>query len=324
MHSKSIRELSWLAYPDLSENQFSNLKQNQKQKRYRSKFELRARVYYPYFRQFQRGIDSDFLQLLLQQDVRFLGKIFRPYLHLGNGIARRTKLVTGHYRFISQCLPAHTGLAIYERSQGIEVSKFIVGDEEYRVTLSYYAANHKEGDLCMKLWEPNGNLFYSITFSVYDDPAAGRTITVGGIQGPKSTPEINDKIKYFTKQHFGQRPKDLMVKILTIIANIWDTKLLLLVTNEAHMYSAKRYNSRNDKVKTNYNNHWESLGATKYNKNLYQLDLLEVRKLPEDIKRSKRAMYRKRYEWLDELKQEVSRKLALKVTDDTSITNRPN
>ena len=319
MHSKSIRELSWLAYPDLSENQLSNVKK--KPKSYRSKFVLRARIYYPYFRQFQQGIDSHYLELLLKQDVRFLGKIFRPYLHLGNGIASRTKLVIGHYRFISQCLPTNTGLAIYDTDKGIEVSKFIVGDEEYRVTLSYYAPNHKEGDLCMKLWEPNGNLFYSITFSVFDDPITGRTITVGGIQGPKSTPEINDKIKYFTKQHFGQRPKDLMVKILTIIANVWDVKLLQLVTNEAHMYSSKRYNSNNDKIKTNYNSHWESLGAIKYNKNLYQLDLLEVRKLPEDIKRSKRAMYRKRYEWLDELKQEISEKLALRVTDNTSITN---
>ena len=319
MHSKSIRELSWLAYPDSSENQCSNLKQ--KQKSYRSKFILRARIYYPYFRQFQRGIDSSFLQLLLQQDVRFLGKIFRPYLHMGNGIARRTKLVVGHYRFISQCLPAHTGLAIYEKSQGIEVTKFTVGEDEYRVTLGYYAPNHKEGDLCMKLLDAKGNLFYSITFSIFDDAVTGRTITVGGIQGPKSGLEVNDKIKYFTKQHFGQRPKDLMVKILTIIANVWDVKQLLLVTSEAHMYTAKRY-SGNDKVKTNYNNHWESLGATKYNKNLYQLDLLEVRKSPEDLKRSKRAMYRKRYEWLDELKQEISEKLVLKVTDNTSITNR--
>jgi len=318
MHSKSIRELSWLAYPDLIENQFSNVKK--KPKNYRSKFVLRARIYYPYFRQFQQGIESRYLELLLKQDVRFLGKIFRPYLHLGNGIARRTKLVIGHYRFISQCLPAHTGLAIYEQSQGVEVTKFTVGEDEYRVTLGYYAPNHKEGDLCMKLLDQNGNLFYSITFSIFDDAVNGRTITVGGIQGPKSTPEINDKIKFFTKQHFGQRPKDLMVKILTIIANAWDVKLLLLVTNEAHMYSAKRYNS-DDKIKTNYNGHWESLGATKYNKNLYQLDLLEVRKSPEDLKRSKRAMYRKRYEWLDELKQEIGVKLALKVTDNANITN---
>lgn len=108
-----------------------------------------------------------------------------------------------------------------------------------------------------------------------------------------------------------------MVKILTIIANVWDVKLLFLVTNEGHIYSSKRY--ADDKIKTNYNSHWESLGATKYSKHLYQLDLLEVRKLPEDIKRSKRAMYRKRYEWLDVLMQGLSEKLALKVTISNNI-----
>ncbi|QFI38717.1 DUF535 domain-containing protein [Moritella marina ATCC 15381] len=312
MHSKSIRELSWLAYPDLNESPCSNVKMQQKQKKYRSKFVFRAMMHYPYFRQFQRGINAPFLQMLLQQDVRFLGKTFRPYLHVGHGIASRTQLVIGHYRFISECLPTQTGLAIYNTTQGIEVSRFTVGEDEYSVTLSYFASNHKEGDLCMKLLDPSGNIFYSITFSVYDDPIKGRTITVGSLQGPKSTPEINDRIKCFTKQHFGQRPKDLMVKILTIIANVWDVKLLLLVTNEGHIYSSKRY--ADDKLKTNYNGHWESLGATKYSKYLYQLDLLEVRKLPEDVKRSKRAMYRKRYEWLDALMLELGDKLALKVT----------
>jgi uncharacterized protein VirK/YbjX len=308
MDRKSIIELSQLTYPDSSENQFSDLK------RYRSKFVFRALFYYPYFRQFQRGIEAPFLQLLLQQHLRFLEKPFRPYLYVGNGIARRTKLMIGHYHFISQCLPAHTGLAIYETRQGIEVSRFTVGEDEYRVTLGYHAPNHKEGDLCMKLLDPNGDIFYSITFSILDDAVTGRTITVGGLQGPISTPVVKEQIKYFTKQHFGQRPKDLMVKILTIIANVWDVKLLLLVTNKGHVYSSKRY--VNDKIKTNYDGHWESLGATKYNKNLHQLDLVEVRKLPEDIKRSKRAMYRKRYEWLDELTQEIRGKLALKATDN--------
>lgn len=308
MHSKNILELSRLTYPDSSESKFSKLR------RYRSKFVLRAMIYYPYFRQFKRGIEPPFLQLLFQQDLRFLEKPFRPYLHMGNGVTRRTKLIIGHYRFISRCLPEPTGRVIYDTRQGLELSRFIVGDDEYRVTLGYHAQNHKEGDLCMKLLDLNGDIFYSITFSIFDDAVTGRTITVGGLQGPKSTTVIKEQIKYFTKQHYGQRPKDLMVKMLNIIANIWDVKMLLLVSSKGHVYNSKRY--IDGKIKTNYDGHWESLGAIKYNNNLYQLDLADVRKLPEDIKRSKRAMYRKRYEWLDELTQEISGKLALKATDD--------
>lgn len=319
MYSKSILELSKLTYPDSSVNKFSRLL------RYRSKFVIRAMACYPYFRQLQREIEPSCLNLLLQQHLRFLEKPFRPYLHLGNGIARRTELMVGHYRFMTQCLPEKTMLAIYESGQGFEVTRFLVGEEEYSVTLCYYPSNQKEGDLCMKLFDPDGNIFYSITFSIFDDAVSGRTITVGGLQGPHSTPEIKDRIKSFTKKHHGQRPKDLMVKMLTIIANVWDVKLLLLVSNKGHTYGAKRY--VNDKIKTNYDAHWESLGATKYNKNLYQLSTVDVRKLPEDIKRSKRAMYRKRYEWLDELTQEFAAKFALAPTvnsENTQLSHSPS
>ncbi len=319
MYSKSILELSKLTYPDSKANKFSPLW------RYRSKFVLRAMACYPYLRQLQREIEAPYLNLLLQQHLRFLEKPFRPYLHLGNGIARRTNLMIEHYRFMTQCLPEKTVLAIYGSGQGFEVTRFAVGEEEYSVTLCYYSPNHKEGDLCMKLLDQTGGIFYSVTFSIFDDAVADRTITVGGLQGPQSTPEIKGRIKDFTKKHHGQRPKDLMVKMLTIIANVWDVKLLLLVSNKGHIYGSKRY--VNDKIKTNYDAHWESLGATKYDKNLYQLSTVDVRKLPEDIKRSKRAMYRKRYEWLDELTQEIAAKFALAPTvkpENTQLSHSPS
>jgi uncharacterized protein VirK/YbjX len=308
MYSKSILELSKLTYPDSSVNKFSRLL------RYRSKFVIRAIACYPYFRQLQREIEPSCLNLLLQQHLRFLEKPFRPYLSLGNGVARRTNLVVGHYRFMTQCLPAKTMSAIYGTEQGLEVTRFVVGEEEYSVMLCYYSPNNKEGDICMKLLDSAGDIFYSVTFSIFDDDIAGRTITVGGLQGPKNQSEIKLSIKEFTKKHHGQRPKDLMVKMLTIIANVWDVKQLLLVSNKGHTYGSKRY--VNDKIKTNYDAHWESLGATQYNKHLYQLSTQDVRKLPEDIKRSKRAMYRKRYEWLDALTQELSGKLALSFADE--------
>lgn len=305
MYNKSLIELSHITYPDSSTNKFNPLW------KYRSKFVLRSLMYYPYFRKLQTGINPQFLELLLQQHLRFLEKPFRPYLHMGNGPAKRTKLMIEHYRFIAECLPEATAKGIYGSPQGLEISRFPVGEQEYHFSLCYFSPNHKEGDLCIKLLDQNDTIFYSITFSISDDEKTGRTITVGGLQGPKSTPEIKDQIKYFTKKHHGQRPKDLMIKILSIIANVWDVKQLLLVSNNGHIYKSKRYEK--GKVKSDYDRHWESLNASRYNKNLYTLSLVEVRKAPEDVKRSKRAMYRQRYQWLDALTEELSHKLALTI-----------
>ncbi len=38
----------------------------------------------------------------------------------------------------------------------------------------------------------------------------------------------------------------------------------------------------------------------------------DVRRDPEDISRPKRAMYRRRYEWLDQVKAEIQQIIALK------------
>jgi len=101
-----------------------------------------------------------------------------------------------------------------------------------------------------------------------------------------------------------------MVKILTIIANNWQVQNLYLVSNKGHTYNSMRY--VNDKIKTDYDNHWLSLGAVPHDKRLFKMDTQEIRKQPEDLKRSKRAMYRKRYEWLDQLNIELSHRLAMK------------
>lgn len=304
MYNKSIVALSQQVYPDHETNQFKRLF------RYRTKFVVRALACYPFFRQLQREIPATYLEMLTNMHLRFLEKPFRPYLHMGNGIAKRTQIIVDHYKFMTDNLPDTTLKTLYKSSQGLDITKFAVGEDNYRVNLSYYAPNHKEGDLCLKLFDGTGEIFYSLTFSIFDNTQQGRTIVVGGLQGPASTDDVKLRIRQFTKLHFGQRPKDLMVKILTIIANNWQVQNLYLVSNKGHTYNSMRY--VNDKIKTDYDNHWLSLGAVPHDKRLFKMDTQEIRKQPEDLKRSKRAMYRKRYEWLDELNIELSQRLAMK------------
>lgn len=304
MYNKSIVALSQQVYPDNETNQFKKLF------RYRTKFIFRALACYPFFRKLQREIPATYLAMLTSMHLRFLEKPFRPYLHMGNGIAKRTQIMVDHYKFMTDNLPETTLKALYKSARGIDITSFVVGEDSYRVSLSYHAQNHKEGDLCLKLIDEQGATFYALTFSIFDDAKQGRTIVVGGLQGPASTDDVKLRIRHFTKLHFGQRPKDLMVKILTIIANIWQVENIYLVSNKGHTYNSARY--VNDKIKTDYDKHWLSLGAEPHGKRLFKMDTQEVRKQPEDLKRSKRAMYRKRYEWLDALNIELCQRLAMK------------
>lgn len=313
MHNKSLIKLSHIVYPKPSSmgNQSRLLSPRKSSKiwRRRSKFVLRSSIHYRYLRELQTSIKPQLMARLFKLHPGFYEKIYRAYAYRGNRASNRTKLLIEHYHFIADCLPEATAQAIYGTSDGLEISRFTVGEAEYHFTLCYFQPNGREGDLSIKLLDQNNNIFYCITFNISGNENIGHTITVGGLQGPKSTEETKEKIKYFTKKHHGLRPKDLMVRVLIIIANVWNVKQLLLVNSNSHVSQSKRF--RISKIKTDYNRHWESLNASRYNKNLYALSLVEVRKAPEDVKRSKRAMYRKRYQWLDELTEEISQKLSL-------------
>ena len=78
------------------------------------------------------------------------------------------------------------------------------------------------------------------------------------------------------------------------------------VSNETHIYQSLRYRrKKRDKLHADYNSFWESLSATVDSKGDYVLPLVLPRKTMEEIASKKRAEYRRRYELLDALQQQI-------------------
>ncbi len=256
----------------------------------------------------QHGITTDMLELLLNQHHNFFEKPMKPYITVKGSPKKRAEFVVSHYQFVERCLPAETTHAIYQQQPGLELTRFEAKEEEYRLALMYDSRYQKEGDMTIKLLDSQDQPFYAVSFSIRDGNN-GRELAIGGIQGPESSPENKNKIKVLTKTLHGLRPKDLMIKMLTIIANVWDVDHILAVKNSAHIYRARRYHS--NKVKADYDAHWKALGATDYNRDFYELKKEEIRKTPEEISRPKRAMYRRRYEWLDMMTENLEKQLHL-------------
>ncbi len=59
-----------------------------------------------------------------------------------------------------------------------------------------------------------------------------------------------------------------MIKIITLIANIWQVDTLLAVKKDSHAYSAKRY-SKGRVTATHYDKHWQALGGTEFDRHFY-------------------------------------------------------
>ncbi|MGF1726287.1 VirK/YbjX family protein [Photobacterium nomapromontoriensis] len=299
----SLMHLAKLTYPDELAEKYHPLWQ------YRLKFLLRASLFRSSLNRLQTGIAPDMLEKLLTLHNRFLEKPMRPYLTVKGSPAQRAEKVVKHYQFVSQYLPVVTTQAIYQAQPGLELTRFSVNDDDYRLAIMFDARYQKEGEMTLKLLDSKGLPFYAVSFSIMDGEK-GRELAIGGIQGPSSSAENNVKIKALTKTLHGLRPKDLMIKMLTIIANIWQVDHILAVRNRAHIYRARRYEK--GKVKADYDAHWRALNAAEYNRDFVELSNIDIRKAPEEISRPKRAMYRRRYEWLDLMTETLEQKLRLR------------
>ncbi|HCG7436477.1 TPA: DUF535 domain-containing protein [Vibrio parahaemolyticus] len=273
---------------------------------YRMKFIMRALYYKRAFKHLANNIESSLLDMLCTRTHRFLEKPFRPYIIKNNSAFDRSNLVVDHYKTISELLSKETIAEIYTDSKGLTLTSFEIDDIEYSVRLVYEARYQKEGDMSLVLYSAEDGNFYTLSFTV-GHVDTGRCIMIGGLQGPRSSEENNAKIKKLTRKLYGQRPKSLMVSLLTLIAQVWEVNTILAVKTQSHTYAARRYNK--GRIKTDYDALWQELGGTEYNRHFYALKVNDTRRDTEGMSRSKRSMYRRRYEWLDNTKAEFATRL---------------
>ncbi|MUK30313.1 DUF535 domain-containing protein [Aliivibrio fischeri] len=262
---------------------------------YRSKFIIRAIFYYRSYKYICNNIPELTLKNLCNKDPRFLEKPFRPYVINGIKAIEKANFITNHFLFVSTLHP-YIESKIYNDINGLLLFIFKFQDYNYSFRLKYLPRYQKEGDMSLVLCDEMNINFYTLTFSI-NYVNGSKHLIIGGLQGPASNHNNNQKIKLLTKSLHGQRPKDLIVKIITIIANVWQIDALLAVKQKHHIYSAKRYTK--GKVKMDYDKHWIALGGHEFNKYCYILPMNNIQRSFENIPRNKRTMYHARYEWLD-------------------------
>ncbi|WP_199454062.1 VirK/YbjX family protein [Vibrio owensii] len=266
---------------------------------YRIKFIARALFYRKSFKYLADNIEASLLEMLCTRTHRFLEKPFRPYIIKNSPAIDRSALVVDHYNTVSELVSPDLMKQIYTDAKGLTLMTFEIEDILYTVRLVYEARYQKEGDMSLVLHSQEDGNFYTLSFTLGHENGA-RSIMIGGLQGPRSNETSNEKIKKLTRKLYGQRPKSLMVSLLDLLAQIWGVETILAVKTQSHTYAAKRYSK--GRIKTDYDALWKELGGTEYDRNFYSLPVNAPRRDLEGMSRSKRSMYRRRYEWLDNTK----------------------
>lgn len=266
---------------------------------YRIKFIARALFYRKSFKYLADNIEASLLEMLCTRTHRFLEKPFRPYIVKNSPAIDRSALVVDHYNTVSELVSPDLMKQIYTDAKGLTLMTFEIEDILYTVKLVYEARYQKEGDMSLVLHSQEDGNFYTLSFTLGHENGA-RSIMIGGLQGPRSNETSNEKIKKLTRKLYGQRPKSLMVSLLDLLAQIWGVETILAVKTQSHTYAAKRYSK--GRIKTDYDALWKELGGTEYDRNFYSLTVNAPRRDLDGMSRSKRSMYRRRYEWLDNTK----------------------
>jgi len=263
-----------------------------------SKFLLRGLVYYPHLTRLMKNFQGPYKELLFSKQPDFLTKCMRPYLHMGLKKLDVVNMLIDHHRWVKNSFSKEKLSLIYQ--EGITLDEFTIGDNSYYMTLSYEGRYWKEGELTLRLTDNMGINYYVLSFTVFRNNAY-----IGGVQGPDID---NGFSRLATKGLFGLRPKSLMLETLRFVLQSLSVNKIYGVKNRSHTYTSVRYLSK--KIHFDYDQFWEEHAGVSYNKNLYAIPLYSERRKVEDLKRTKRKMYRDRYAWLDSYNHAVKKALA--------------
>lgn len=171
--------------------------------------------------------------------------------------------------------------------------------EQLTLNLNINNIDFWEGLFSLNFQDGSTQRYYDCTFSLLSE----KTLLLTSLQGPKGD-NAQEIVRQLTKQLHGMRPMFMLVECYRILANHW--QFTLLGTPHKRQVKVKRLKS--GKIYFNYDQFWQENEAT-YHDGYWHIPLHSNQKDLSEIASKKRAMYRRRYELLAQIKQEMSQHL---------------
>lgn len=227
-------------------------------------------------------------------------QVTRCFFYNGATFKERMELVCETYRYLSSVLQPDAFMQIcchdseprYKLWEGEFEGKPIV------LYLLMKAGQRKEGCLAVTL-QYEGRDFYQIVFWINKDRNGQESMYIGAMQGP-NVDEAREIVKRMTKWAHGYRTKNLILYMTQAVARSLGLRNIYAVSN--YGYYANNHVRTDRKLKTNFGDFWlEAGGREDEDKRFYKVPLIEKRKTMEEVPTRKRAVYRRRFAFLDEV-----------------------
>ena len=290
------KSMACYLYPEGSERQTFN----------RGKFVLRSLLYREQLTRVFTLFQAEPLKALPARYPELLDKPMRPYRFASASARERAEMLENHYQLQLSCYPQLVE-PLY-LAGGIELGRY--PQSGCRIVLRHDGTFRREAELALSIIDSEGLRLYSCAFSLAGS-AEQLHLVIGSMQGPEpGVANAQDKVRELTKEGQGLRPKSLLVQLVQQLALAMGSGEVLAVRKRAHVFQAKRYSSKQKaNLQADYDELWQEFGAQDVDANFVALQL-QPRKPLEEIASKKRAMYRRRYEWLDQLELAIREQFA--------------
>lgn len=271
-------------------------------------FRTRCHLYKSYMRDILGFFaENDLRKAMLQGTPSFIEQVTRAFFYKNSTCAERVGLVKEHITVIEKIFTEDFLRILYVDNQRIRIWEDSYLDKPIGMDLWFHAGQRKEGCLSLVLNYENEEL-YQIMFWVGTDKQDKNVpaVYIGALQG---TPNGGDIIKGLTKAFFGYRTKNLIFYGIRNFADCIGAKNIYAVANEG--YYAMNHIRRDRKLKTSLDDFWQECeGKACEDRRFYVMPVAEYRKSMEELKPSKRAQHRRRFEKMDQITASVKETLA--------------
>ena len=258
---------------------------------------------------------SELLTELANKFPFFYEQLTRAFFYYKSTFGERKQLIEDNLNFFTQTLQEDFLLQLYD-GEKFELWKMSLNENlgELKLFLAVISGQRKEGLATVILELSDGTPIYQINFWIAKDSLTGfknsagdLALWIGAMQGP-NVEDSRELIKIITKKCHAYRTKNLILYAAQAVARALGLKKIFAVTN--YGYYANNHVRRDRKLKTSFSDFWEECGGIlTSDKRFFELPLTEPRKTYEEIPVRKRAVYKRRFELLDELDATVTEKI---------------
>lgn len=236
---------------------------------------------------------------LIEQRPQSVGAVIWPYQCFAWDARTRLARICDHYSVVERL-----GGAI---NFPVDGKLFLLDLREIREGLHVIVDQPlwfmREGQLTINLFLGDTRI-YSLTFSLFDQ---GNELAafVGGIQG-RDVEGALDQYRELTKASHGMRPRDLLIEIFRMLCATLGVSHIFAVSDEYRHHRGHYFGqAAKKKFFANYNEIWADRGGVALNPMFYRLDVDAKQRDVATLPAKKRGLYRRRYDLLKALKQQV-------------------